>query len=140
MPVALKLEKKATMHPNPAHAIGTAPWRTSLSRLLLAVLCMVGLCASLLEPASARGVSKAETAVQTAFLKNHAVKGGKPCQRMVPGAVTSCSAGAMVGLEAMSSVVFAPLHTDAGLASFTDMTLHVQWIGVPQFRPPRIGA
>jgi hypothetical protein len=128
------------MHPNLTHAIGTAPRRTSLSRLLLAVLCMVGLCASLLQPVSARGVSKAQTAVQTAFLKNHAVKGGKPCQRMVPGAVASCIAGAMVGLEATSSVVFGPLHTEAGLASFTDMTLQVQWIGVPQFRPPRICA
>jgi hypothetical protein len=102
---------------------------------------MVGLCASLLQPASARGISKAETAFQTVFLKNHPVKGGKPCQRMVPSAVgTSCSAGAMVGLEATSSVVLEPLHTDAGLTPFADMMLQVQWLGAPQFRPPQIGA
>lgn len=129
------------MHPKSIHSSGTAPRRTSLFRLLIALLCMVGLGASFLQPATARGISKAETALQTVFLKNHAVKGGKPCQRMVPRAVgTSCSAGAMVGLEATSSVVLEPLHTDAGLTPFADMMLQVQWLGAPQLRPPRIGA
>ncbi len=138
MPVALRLEKKAAMHPNPAHAIGTAPRQTSLSRFLLAVLCVVGLCASFLQPAYARGLPKVD---QAAIAKNHAIKGGKPCQRMHPGAVgTSCSAGAMVGLEATSSVVVEPQSSSAAEAPFADMTLLVQWLGAPQFRPPRIGA
>ena len=126
------------MHHSPAHAIRTAPRRTGLSRLLLAVLCMVGLCASLLQPALARGVSKVD---QTAFVKNHTIKGGKPCQRVVPGAVgTSCSAGAMVALDAMSSVFVEPQSFAAEDTSLADMALLVQWLGAPQFRPPRIRA
>ena len=130
------------MRPNPTYAnSGTALRRTSPSRLLIALVCIVGLCASFLQPAAARGVSKAETAFQAVFVTSHAVKGGKPCQRMVPGAVgTSCSAGAMVGLEAASAVVLEPLHTDAGIAPFADIMLQLQWFGAPQFRPPRIGA
>jgi hypothetical protein len=126
------------MYPNPAHALGAAPRRTSLSRFLLAVLCMVGLCASFLQPVPARGLPKTD---QTAFVKNHAIKGGKPCQRVVPGAVgTSCSVGAMVALEATSSVVVEPQSSAAGDAPFADMALLVQWLGAPQFRPPRIRA
>lgn len=129
------------MHPNPAHSSGIALRRTSLSRLMLVLLCMVGICASLLQPASTRGLSKAETSFQTAFVKDNSIKGGKPCQRMAPGAVgTSCSAGAMVGLEAAPSVVLEPLSSTAGEAPFANMALHVQWLGVPQFRPPRIFA
>lgn len=130
------------MHPNPYHSTRrTAFRRTSLSRLSIALLCMAGLFASFLQPASSRGLSNREAGFQAVFLKNHAVKGGKMCQRMVPGAVgTSCSAGAMLGLEATGSVELAPLHTDAGLASFADMMLQMQWLGTPQFRPPRIGA
>jgi hypothetical protein len=137
LPVALRLEKKAAMCPNPAHAIGTAPRRTTLSGLLLAVLCMVGLCASLLQPALARGFPKAD---QTAFVNNHALKSGKPCQRVVPGAVGTCSAGAMVALDATSSVVVEPRSSAAGDAPLADMALLVQWLGAPQFRPPRIRA
>ncbi|CAN5503850.1 hypothetical protein BH10PSE11_BH10PSE11_13230 [soil metagenome] len=126
------------MHQSPANAIGTAPRRTSLSRLLLAVLCMVGLCASFLQPALARGVSKAD---QTAFVRNHTIKGGKPCQRVVPGAVgTSCSAGAMVALDATSSAFVEPQSSAAGDTALADMALLVQWLGAPQFRPPRIHA
>ncbi|MBR1208163.1 MULTISPECIES: hypothetical protein [unclassified Bradyrhizobium] len=126
------------MHPNPAHAIGTARRRTSLSRFLLAVLCVVGLCASLLQPVLARVVSKAD---QTVFVKNHTIKGGKPCQRVVPGAVgTSCSAGAMAALDATSSVFVEPQSSAAGDTPLADMALLVQWLGAPQFRPPRIHA
>lgn len=127
------------MHQSPANAIGTAPRRTSLSRLLLAVLCIVGLCASFLQPALARGVSKAD---QTAFVKNHTIKSGKPCQRVVPGAVgtSSCSVGAMVALDASSSVFVEPQSSAAGDTPLADMALLVQWLGAPQFRPPRIHA
>ena len=129
------------MHPNPAYFNKTARRRTSLSRFVLALLFMAGLCASLLQPPSTRGLSKAETSFQTLFVKDNAVKGGKPCQRMVPGAVgTSCSAGAMVALEAATSVVLEPLSSAAGAAPFVDVMLHVQWFGAPQFRPPRIFA
>ena len=129
------------MHPKPAYSSGTALRRTSLSRLMLALLCMVGICGSLLQPTSTHGLSKAETLFQTAFVKDNAIKGGKPCQRMAPGAVgTSCSAGVMVGLEAASSVVLEPLSSAAGETPFGNMTLHVQWLGAPQFRPPRIFA
>lgn len=106
-----------------------------MSRFLLAVLCILGLCASFLQPAPARGLPKT---VQTAFVMNHAIKSGKPCQRVLPGAVgTSCSAGAMVALEATSSVVLEPQSSAAGDAPLADMTLLVQWLGAPQFRPPR---
>lgn len=126
---------------NPAFSRGMAPRRTGLSRLVLMLLCMVGLCASLLQPPSTRGLSKAEASFQTVFVKDNAIKGGKPCQRMVPGAVgTSCSAGAMVALEATTSVVLEPLPSAAGEAPFAAMMLHVQWLGAPQFRPPRIFA
>ena len=98
---------------------------------------MVGLCASFLQPASARGLSKADISFQAAFV-NPAIKGGKPCQRTVPGAVgTSCSAGVMVGLEATSSVVLEAPTSAVGPAPFADMTLLMQWLGAPQFRPPR---
>jgi hypothetical protein len=108
---------------------------------MLVLLCMVGICASLLQPASTRWLSKAETSFPTAFVNDNAIKGGKPCQRMAPGAVgTSCSAGAMVGLEAAPSVVLEPLSSAAAEAPFANMTLHVEWLGAPQFRPPRIFA
>lgn len=129
------------MHPNPAYFRRTTRRRTSLSRFVLALLCMAGLCASLLQSPSTRGLSRAETSFQTLFVKDNALKGGKPCQRMVPGAVgTSCSAGAMVALEAATSVVLEPLSSAAGAAHFMDATLHVQWFCAPQFRPPRIFA
>lgn len=129
------------MHPNPAYFRRTARRRTSLSRFVLALLCMAGLCASLLHPPSTRGLSRAESSFQTLFVKDNAVKGGKPCQRMGPGAVgTSCSAGAMLALEAATSVVLEPLSSAAGAGPFIDMMLHVQWFGAPQFRPPRIFA
>lgn len=129
------------MRANLAYSSGTALGRTSLSRLMLALLCMVTICASLLQPAYTRGLSKAGNSFPAAFVKDNAIKGGKPCQRMAPGAVgTSCSAGAMVGLEAASSVVLEPLSSAAGEAPFANMTLHVQWLGAPQFRPPRIFA
>lgn len=99
------------MHPNPpAHSSGTAARRTILSRLLLALLCVVGLCASLLQPPSARGLSTTDTPFLTASLKDHAINGGKPCQRMVRGAVgISCGAGAVVGLETTTAVVLGPV-------------------------------
>lgn len=129
------------MHPNPAYSRRTPRRPTSLSRFVLALLCMAGLCASLLQPPSTRGLSKAETSFQSLFVKDDAVKGGKPCQRMVPGAVgTSCSVGAMVALEATRSVVLEPPSSAAGAAPFIDLMLHMQWVGVPQFRPPRIFA
>lgn len=126
------------MYPNPAHAIGTAPRPTTLSGLLLAVLFMVGVCPSFLQPAPAHGLPKAD---QIAFVNNHAIKSGKPCQRVVPGAVgTSCSASAMVALDATSSVVVEPQSSAAGDAPLADMALLVQCLGAPQFRPPRIRA
>ena len=126
------------MHANLARSSGTAPRRTSLSRLVLVWLCVAGLCALLLQPPSTRGLSKGQTSFQTLFVKDNADKGGKPCQRMVSGAVgTSCSAGAMIALEATTSVVLEPLSSAAGAAPVIDMMLHVQWFGAPQFRPPR---
>lgn len=99
---------------------------------------MVGLGGSFLQPASARGQSKADTSLQTAFVKNLAIKSSKPCQRTVPGAVgTSCSTGVMVGLEATSSVVLESPTSAVEPAPFADMTLSMQWLGAPQFRPPR---
>lgn len=127
------------MHPNPAYSRGTAPRQTP--RLVLVWLCMVGLYGSLLQPPSTRGLAKSETSFQTVFLKDNAIKGGKPCQRIVPGAVgTSCSAGAMVALEATTSVVLGPQSAAAGAVPFIDVMLHVQWTGAPQYRPPRIFA
>jgi hypothetical protein len=149
------------MHPNLASFNATAPRRTSLSRLVLTALCVAVLCASFLLPASARGPSKADASFPTAVvknlvvknlalknlalknlaLKNLASKSGKPCQRMVPGGVGApCGAGAMVGLAATSAVVLQPLSSRAGNTPFADVTLQVQWLGAPQFRPPRIFA
>ena len=129
------------MHPNPAYARRTSRRPTSLSRFVLALLCVAGLCASFLQPPSTRGPSKAQTSFQTLFVKDNAVKGGgKPCQRMGPGAVGTCSAGAMVALEAATSVVLEPQSSAAGATPVIDMMLHVQWFGAPQFRPPRIFA
>lgn len=129
------------MHSIPAYAIETFRRPTSLARFVVALLCMVGLYASLLQPRSPPRLSKTEASFQTVFANNNALRGDKPCQRMVPGAVgTSCSAGAMVALDAATSVVLEPLSSTAGAAPFVDMTLHVQWFGAPQFRPPRIFA
>ncbi len=129
------------MHKDTAHFSGKASRRTSPSRLLLALLCIVGLCASLLHSPSARVSLKADTSFQTAFMKDNANKRGKPCKRMVPDAVgNSCSSGPAIGLEATASVVLEPLSSTAENSLFADMTLGVQWRGAPQFRPPRIFA
>jgi len=94
--------------------------------------------ASFLQPAFARAPSKAAPA---AFLQSHSVKGGKPCQRAMPGALgTSCSVGALVGLEIKTSTVMEASLGKAGVVPFAEKLLHVQWLIAPQFRPPRIGA
>ncbi|MDO8400956.1 MAG: hypothetical protein Q7T45_24375 [Bradyrhizobium sp.] len=112
--------------------------QNGLWRSLLALLCILGMFASFLQPAFARAPSKAAS---SAFLQSHSVKGGKPCQRAVPGALgTSCSVGTLVGLEIKTSSVMEASHGKAGVVPFADKLLHVQWLAAPQFRPPRIGA
>lgn len=109
-----------------------------LWRSLLALVCILGLFASFVQPGFARAPSKTASA---AFLQNHSVKGDKPCQRTVPGALgTSCSVGTLVGLEIKTSTVMEASHGRAGVVPFADKLLHVQWLAAPQFRPPRIGA
>lgn len=117
---------------------GTPSRQNGLWRSLFALLCILGMFASFPQPASARAPSKAASA---AFLQGHSVKGGKPCQRAVPGALaTSCSAGALVGLEIKTSSVMEASHGKAGVVPFADKLLHGQWLSAPQYRPPRIGA
>ena len=109
-----------------------------LSRPLLALLCVLAIFASFLQSAFARVSSNA---AQAAFVQSHSVKGGKPCQRAVPGAFgTSCSVGTLIGLEIETSTVMQPSRGKAGVVPFADKLLHVQWLAAPQFRPPRIGA
>jgi hypothetical protein len=94
--------------------------------------------ASFVQPGFARAPAKA---AQAAFLQSHSVKGDKPCQRAVPGALgTSCSAGTLVGLEIKTSTMMEASHGRTGVVPFADKLLHVQWLAAPQFRPPRICA
>ncbi|WP_291851311.1 hypothetical protein [Bradyrhizobium sp.] len=131
------------MRANPSRSKATSPRRTILSRLALAAFCVAVLCASFLLPGALRGPAKADTAFPTSvektlILKNLASKSGKPCPRTVPGVVgTPCSAGAMVGLAATSSVTLQPLSSRAGRTPLADVALRAQWLGAPQFRPPR---
>lgn len=139
MLVAAPLKQKARMYGHPIDSKCGKPSRQNgLWRSLLALLCILGMFASFLQPAFARAPSKAASA---AFLQSHSVKGGKPCQRAVPGALgTSCSVGTLVGLEIKTSTVMEATHGRAGVVPFADKLLHVQWLAAPQFRPPRIGA
>jgi hypothetical protein len=117
---------------------GTLSRSNGLWRSLLALLCILGMFASFLQPAFARAPSKAAQAV---FLQSHSVKSDRPCQRAVPGAPgMSCSAGTLVGLEIKTSSVMDASLGKAGVVPFADKLLHVQWLAAPQFRPPRIGA
>ncbi|HAP12527.1 MAG TPA: hypothetical protein DEA80_19295 [Afipia sp.] len=107
---------------------------------LLALLCIVGILVSLVQPSFARGFSKAEPA-QAAFAQSHSVNGGKPCKRVVPGAVgTLCSVSALIGLEINTSAVADPSHSRVGILPYADKRLEVQWLAAPQYRPPRIDA
>ena len=107
---------------------------------LLALLCILGILVSLVQPSFARGFSKAEPA-QAAFAQSHSVKGGKPCKRVVPGAVgTLCSVGALIWLEISTSAIAEPSHGKAGILPYADKLLEVQWLAAPQYRPPRIDA
>lgn len=139
MLVAARLKQKAQMYGHPNNSKRGTPSRPKgLWRSLLALLCILGMFASFLQPAFARAPSKAASA---AFLQSHSVKGGKPCQRVVPGALgTSCSVGTLVGLEIKTSTAMEASHGKAGVVPFADKLLHVQWLAAPQFRPPRIGA
>ena len=118
---------------------GTPSRQKGLSRSLIALLCIFGIFASFfLQPVFARAPSKVASA---AFLQSHSIKGGKPCQRTVPGALgTTCSVATLVGLEIKTSTVMEASHGKAGVVPFADKLLHVQWLAAPQFRPPRIGA
>lgn len=117
---------------------GTPSGPKGLWASLLALLCILGMFASFLQPVFARAPTKAAHA---AFLQSHSVKGDKPCQRAVPGAVgTSCSVATLVGLEIKTSTVMDASHGRAGVVPFADKLLPVQWLAAPQFRPPRIGA
>jgi hypothetical protein len=137
--VAARLKQKAQMYLCPINSSRGTPSRSNGRwRSLLALLCIVGMFASFLQPAFARAPAKA---AQAAFLQGHSVKGGKPCQRAVSGAPgMSCSAGTLVGLEIKTSPVMEASHGKAGVVPFADKLLHVQWLAAPQFRPPRIGA
>lgn len=117
---------------------GTSSRSNGLWGSLLALLCILGMFASFLQPVFARAPSNA---AHSAFLQNHSVKGGKPCQRAAPGTLgTSCSVGTLVGLEITTSTVMEASHGKAGVVPFADKLLHVQWLAAPQFRPPRIDA
>ncbi|WP_291867380.1 hypothetical protein [Bradyrhizobium sp.] len=117
---------------------GTANRPTVSCRIVLAFLCALALFSSFLQPAFARASSNA---AQATFVQSHSVKGGKPCQRAVPGALgTSCSVGSLIGLEINISTVTEPSHGKAGVVPSADKLLHLQWLAAPQFRPPRIGA
>ncbi|MDO9560014.1 MAG: hypothetical protein Q7J60_00170 [Bradyrhizobium sp.] len=127
------------MYPSPINSRrGTPSQPKGLWRSLLALVCILGMFASFLQPGFARAPSKAASA---AFLQSHSVKGDKPCQRAVPGAVgTSCSVGTLAVLEIKPSSVMEASHGTAAVVPFADRLLHVQWLAAPQFRPPRIGA
>ncbi len=117
---------------------GTASRPKGWRRSLLALMCILAMFASFPQSAFARAPSKP---AQAAFLQSHSVKGDKPCQRAVPGALgTACSVGALVGLEIKTSTVMEPSCGNVGVVPFADKLLHVQWLAAPQFRPPRIGA
>jgi hypothetical protein len=108
---------------------------------LLALLCILGILASFVQPSFARAFSKADPAAQAAFTLSHSVKGGKPCKRVVPGAVgTLCSVGALMGLEINTSAIVEPSHGKAGILPYADKRLDVQWLAAPHYRPPRIDA
>ena len=108
------------------------------SRALLALLCVLGIFAALLQPSYARA---SLNAVQADFVQTHSVKGGKPCQRAAPGALgMACGAGALIGLEIKTSTLMEPAPGVAGAVPFADKLLHAQWLAAPQLRPPRIGA
>lgn len=108
---------------------------------LLALICILGMLASLVQPTVARAFSKADPAAQAAFALSHSVKGDKPCKRMVPGAVgTLCSVGALMALEINASAIAEPCHGQAGILPYAGKRLEVQWLAAPQFRPPRIDA
>jgi hypothetical protein len=118
---------------------GTVSRPIGSCRRLLALLCILGIFASLLQPSFARASASAAQAV---FAQSHSVKGGKPCQRTAPGAAlgTSCSAGPLIGLEIKTLTIPEPSRGKAGVVPFAHKLLHAQWLAVPQFRPPRIGA
>ncbi len=139
MPVAARLKQKAQMYGYLIDSRRGTPSRPQgLWRSLLALLCILGMFASFLQPGFARAPSKAAHA---AFLQSHSVKGDKPCQRAMPGALgTSCSVGTLVGLEIKTSTVMEASRGGAGVVPFVDKLLHVQWLAAPQFRPPRTGA
>ena len=139
MPVATRLKQKARMYGYPINSKrGTPSRQNGLWRSLFALLCILGMFASFPQPASARAPSKAAS---VAFVQGHSVKGGKPCQRAVPGALgASCSAGTFAGLEIRASSVMEPAGVKSGAVPFTDKLLHGQWLSAPQYRPPRIGA
>lgn len=117
---------------------GTPSRPKGLWHSLLGLVCILGMFVSFLQPAFARVPSKV---APTAFVQSDSLKGGKPCQRAVPGALgTSCSVGTLLGLEIKTSSVMEASHGEAGMVPFADKLLHVQWLAAPQFRPPRIGA
>lgn len=137
--MASRLRQKALVYGYPINSKRGTPSRPKgLWRFLLALLCILGMFASFLQPGFARAPSKA---AQAAFMQSYSVKGGKPCQRAVPGPLAaSCSVGTLVGLEIEISSVMEASHGKAGVVPFADKLLHVQWLAAPQFRPPRIGA
>ena len=107
---------------------------------LLAILCIFGILVSLVQPSFAGGFSKTQPA-QAAFAQSHSVNGGKPCKRVVPGAVgTLCSVGALVGLEIDTPAIAEPSHGKTGILPRADKRLAAQWLAAPQYRPPRIDA
>ena len=109
-----------------------------LWRSLLALLCILGMFTSFHQPVFARAPAKA---AQAAFQQSQSVRGDRPCQRTVPGALgMTCSVGTLLGLEIKTSSVMEASHGRAGVVPFADKLLHVQWLAAPQFRPPRIGA
>lgn len=127
------------MYGRPTHSRPATPSQPSgWLRSLLALLFIVGMFVSFVQPGFARAPTRAAS---EAFLQSHSVKGAKPCQRAVPGALgMSCSAGTLIGLEITTSTVMDAAHGRAGVVPFADKLLHVQWLAAPQFRPPRIGA
>lgn len=144
MLVAARMKQKARMYGYPIDSKRGTPSRPKgLWGSLLALLCILGMFASFLQPGFARAPSKAASAAfaSAAFLQSHSVKGDKLCQRVAPGAVgTSCSVGTLVGLEINTATVMEASQGRAGVVPFADKLLHVRWLAAPQFRPPRIGA
>lgn len=107
---------------------------------LLALFCILGILVSLVQPSYARGFSKVEPA-QAAFALSHSVNSGKPCKRMLPGAVgTLCSVGVLIGLEINTSAIGEPSHSKTGILPYADKRPEEQWLAAPQYRPPRIDA